>query len=83
MFTEYIHSLLEELVNTQVAEMFTAPLALLLVLLLISALFTMFANGKTKMVVLTFILIVVLVFCVYSMASALGFITLPIVLGGT
>lgn len=83
MFTEYIYTLFEQLVNAQVAEIFTAPFALLIVLLLIAGLFTMFSSGKIKMLVLTFILIVVLIFCVYSMASSLGFITLPVVLGGT
>lgn len=83
MFIDFISQLLETLVNADVAEMFSAPLALLLVFILMFGLFTMFSGSSVKKLVLTFILIVVLVFCIFSMASHMGFITLPVTLGGT
>lgn len=83
MFIDFIKQFLETLVNTEVAEMFSAPLALLLVFMLLFGLFTMFSGSSVKRMILMFIMIVILCFCVFSMASHMGFITLPVTLGGT
>lgn len=82
MFIDFIYQFIETLVNTQAAEIFSAPFAMFLVLILVFLLFTMFSDGRTKRVVLTCILIITLVFIVFSMASNMGFITIPITFGG-
>ena len=51
MFIDFISQLLETLVNADVAEMFSAPLALLLVFILMFGLFTMFSGSSVKKLV--------------------------------
>ena len=82
MFIQFIFDFFETLINTQVAEIFSAPLALFMVLMLIFGLFTIFCSGYTKRIFLIFILVIVVVFMIFSMASNIGFITLPITFGG-
>lgn len=81
MITTVIKELFTNLIGSEV-EFMAMPLALLTVLLLIFGLFTLFANGTTKRLFLIGIIIVVITFCVFSMASQMGFVTLPLTLGG-
>lgn len=78
MFTEFIYELFEKLVSAEVAEMFTAPLATFLVLMLIFGLFALFCGSGVKRLVLTFILIITLIFTTFSISKKMGFIRLPI-----
>ena len=82
MFIEFIHSFIETLTNTTTADIFSAPFALFVALLLISFIFMIFCDGKTKRIVFISILILTLVYCVYSLTSTFGFVMLPITLGG-
>lgn len=82
MLTESIHQIIETFVNGQTADIFTAPLAMFIVFMLLFGLFTIFCDSRTKRIFLICILIIILVFIVFSMASNIGFITLPITLGG-
>lgn len=78
MILDPIKQIITELINEEVAEMFSAPLAILIVLLLISGLFLIFANSHTRRLVMLFVLITTLIFATFSMAKEIGFIRLPI-----
>lgn len=78
MILDPIKLILTQLINADVAEIFSAPLATLAVLVLISMLFLLFANGHTKRLVLLFILITTLIYTTFTIAKNYGFVRLPI-----
>lgn len=83
MFIEFIHTFLETLTNTQIADIFSAPMAVFLCLMLLFLLFTMFASPSTKRLALVSVFIITVVLCIFFMAKELGFITIPITFGGS
>lgn len=84
MFIDFIYQFLSILINTDIAEVFSAPLAFMLVAMLLFWLFTLFASASSKRIFLIFICVVVGAFCVFSLAQYYGFIQLPVTfVGGT
>ena len=82
MLIEYIKQFIQTFTSEHLAEIFTEPLAILIVFMLLFGLFTIFANSTTKRILLIFILVIVGAFAIFNMASVYGFVQLPIVLGG-
>ena len=82
MIISYIKEFIQTFTNERLADIFTEPLAILIVFALIFGLFTIFSSSSTKRVILIFMLVVVGAFAIFHMASIYGFVQLPFVLGG-
>ena len=82
MLINYITQFIQTFTNEHIAQIFTEPIALLIVSMLLFGLFTIFASSNTKRIFLIFILVIVGAFAIFSMASSYGFVQLPVVLGG-
>ena len=82
MLIQYIKEFIQIFTNERLAEIFTEPMAILIVFSLIFGIFALFSNSSTKRILLIFMLVIVGAFAVFHMASIYGFVQLPIVVGG-
>lgn len=82
MLIQYIKEFIQIFTNENIAEVFTEPMAVLIVFALIFGLFALFANSTTKRILLIFMLVVVGAFAIFHMASIYGFVQIPVVVGG-
>ena len=82
MFIDVIKVFFETLLNVEIAEIFSAPIALFLALILIFLTFSFFISNANKRIFIITICFIVSCFTVFMIAKTYGFITLPISFGG-